>query len=76
MIIYVRDVAEHFSCDYATATKITNFLLKASDVCMAVEDIVDFSFCGVRYSLLRTATDWVLIRSTTARAENIDDVLK
>ena len=76
MIICVRDVAEHFSCDYATATKITNFLLKASDVSMAVEDIVDFSFCGVRYSLLRTATDWVLIRSTTARAENIDDILK
>lgn len=76
MIINIRDVAEHFSCDYATATKINNFLLKASDVCMAVEDIVDFSFCGVRYSLLRTATDWVLIRSTTVRAENIDDVIK
>lgn len=76
MIIHIRDVANHFSCDFATATKISNFLLKASDVSMVVEDIVDFSFCGVRYSLLRTAKDWVLIRSMTVRAENIDDVLK
>ena len=76
MIIHISDVADHFSCDYATSIKITNLLLKASDVSMAVDDIVDFSFCGVRYSLLSTVTDWVLIRSTTVRVENIDDILK
>ena len=76
MIIHIKDVAEHFSCDYDIAVKINNFLLKASDVCMTVEGIVDFSFCGVRYSLLRTATGWVMVRSMTVRAESIDDVLK
>lgn len=76
MIVTIPDVAENFDCDFDTATKITNFLLKASNVSMAVKNIVDFRFCGVRYALCKTGDEWVMIRSTAARSENIDDILE
>lgn len=76
MVIHISDVADHFSCDYRAAIKITNILLKSEDVSMVVDDIVDFSFCGMRHSLIRTDNDWVLTRSVTVRSENLEDVLK
>jgi len=44
MVIAIKDVAEHFDCDYVTATKITNILLKAKYVSMNIKDVVGFSF--------------------------------
>lgn len=76
MIIVIKDIENHFNCDTETAAKISKLLMKATDVSMLVEDIVDFSFCGVSYSLMRTATDWVMIRAVTVRSGNIDDVLQ
>lgn len=75
MVILISDVANHFNCSPGSAAKITNLLMKSSDVNMAVEGIVDFNFCGVRYSLIRSDHEWVMVRSTVTKSSNIDDVL-
>lgn len=75
MIITINDVANNFSCDYTTATKITKLLLNASNASMVVKDIVDFDFAGVHYTLIKHKDTWHMIRSTATRSENISDVL-
>lgn len=75
MIICISDVAENFKCDNLTATKITNLLLRASNVSLS-ERMAEFSFAGIRYSLYKTSHDWTMVRSTVTRSETIDGVLK
>lgn len=76
MVILISDVADHFNCDYSTATKITNVLLKANNVSMVAKGFAEFSFSGVRYSLVKSKHDWIMVRGVTTRSENIDDLLK
>ena len=75
MIVVVQDVAEHFNCNGLTAAKITRFLMRCSDIHMDTEKEIDFSFCGVRYCLIKTLNDWLMIRSVTKSSEDIDEVL-
>lgn len=76
MVFSIQDVAEHFNCSPISASKISNILTKASDVSMVVKDIVDFNFCGVKYSLIRSNGEWILIRSTVTRSINLEGVLR
>lgn len=76
MVILISDVAEHFNCSSASAAKITQLLMRSSDVYMAVRGIVDFNFCNVKYSLIRSGDEWIMVHSTTARSNNLDDLLK
>ena len=76
MVILISDVAEHFNCSSASAAKITQLLMKSSDVYMTAKDIADFNFCGVKYSLIRSGDEWIMVHSTTARSTNLDDLLK
>lgn len=76
MVFTIQDVAEHFNCSLASAAKISNILTKASDVSIVVKDIVDFNFCGVKYSLIRSRGEWILIRSTVTRSIDLEGVLR
>jgi hypothetical protein len=76
MVILISDVAEHFNCSTASAAKITQFLTKASNVHMVCKDVAIFSFCGVKYTLIRSENEWIMLRSTTARSTDLDDLLK
>ena len=75
MDIHIGDVVNNFNCDYVTATKITNILLRATNVSMLVKDMAEFSFCGVQYCLIKSKDGWIMARGLTVRSENIDDVL-
>lgn len=75
MVIVPEDVAHHFNCDLDSAAKITRILVSSTDVSMIVPDIVDFTFCGVSYSLVRTIDEWVMIRAVSTRSSNLEDVL-
>jgi hypothetical protein len=75
MVILINDVAEHFNCSPISAAKITRYLTRSSDVDMKTKGVVDFKFAGVTYTLTRHEYDWIMIRSTTMRSTNLDDVL-
>lgn len=75
MVILISDVAEHFNCSTISAAKITQLLMRSSDVCMKTRGVVDFKFCGVMYTLSRPEDDWVMVRSTVTRNTNLDDVI-
>ena len=75
MNITIEDVANHFRCDTHSAFKIAKLLSSSTDTSMIVPDIADFTFAGVRYSLLRTQDEWVLVRSTTVRSANLEDII-
>lgn len=49
--------------------------MRCSDVRMDLDNLVDFSFCGVRHCLIKTDDDWVMIHSVINRSTNIDEVL-
>ena len=75
MVILIGDIAEHFNCSTASATKITQYLMKSHDVTMAAKGVVDFKFAGVLYTLSRLEDEWVMVRSTVTRSTDLDDVL-
>lgn len=76
MAILINDVAEHFNCSSALAAKITQLLMKSSQVHMTVKNTVDFKFCDVNYSLIRSTDEWIMLHSTITRSTDLDDLLK
>ena len=75
MVILISDVAEHFNCSTTSSAKITKILNKSCDVNMILKGVIEFKFCGVRYSLIKSEDEWIMVRSTIIKGNNLDDVL-